>query len=72
MSGTPVLSAVVTCLWMSVALMHAAQAQLAPPTQERDLVAFIAKEQPPLYRLVGRKPVPSTPASTATGRVRPC
>ena len=33
-------------------------ADLAPPTGPRDLVVFVAKEEPRLYRLVGAEPVP--------------
>ncbi len=32
--------------------------QLAPPTEARDVVVFVAKETPHLYRLVGSDPVP--------------
>ncbi len=34
------------------------QAAVAPPTQPRDLVVFIAREKADLYRLVGSQPVP--------------
>lgn len=34
------------------------RAAVAPPTQPRDLVIFIAREKPDLYRLVGSQPVP--------------
>ncbi len=36
----------------------ATYARISPPTQERDLVVFIADEKPSLYRLVGRQPQP--------------
>jgi hypothetical protein len=33
-------------------------APLSPPTGERDLVVFIARNRPELYRLIGQQPVP--------------
>lgn len=34
------------------------RAAVAPPTQPRDLVVFVAREKPDLYRLVGSQPLP--------------
>lgn len=35
-----------------------ADGQIAPPTGPRDLVVFVAREKPDLYRLVGQEPIP--------------
>ena len=58
MKRTFLLFAVTTLTSMGTLSERSAQAQLAPPTEARDLVVFIAKEQPRLYRLIGRKGVP--------------
>ncbi|MBN2134050.1 MAG: hypothetical protein JW741_31390 [Sedimentisphaerales bacterium] len=52
------LWAVTTLASTGTLVERSAQAQPAPPTEARDLVVFIAKEKPHLYRLVGLKPVP--------------
>ena len=41
-----------------IAGVSSARAKVTPPTGERDLVVFIAKYKPNLYRLVGRQPRP--------------
>jgi hypothetical protein len=43
---------------MGASLSTSAQGPLAPPTNVRDLVVFVARETPHLYRLVGSQPVP--------------
>lgn len=35
-----------------------ASGQIGPPTGSRDLVVFVAREKPDLYRLVGHEPIP--------------
>ena len=51
------LSLLIPAFAMALAVVPA-RAKLAPPTGERDLVVFIAKYEPSLYRLVGRQPRP--------------
>lgn len=53
---TPVLLSIVAL--MGPTWTRLAAGQTAPPTGPRDLVAFIAREKPDLYRLVGQEPIP--------------
>jgi len=58
MKHTLLLFAVVALASTGILLERSAHAQPAPPTEARDVVAFIAREKPHLYRLVGQKPAP--------------
>lgn len=52
------LSAIVLASASAEAASAAGAEKLSPPTGERDLVVFVAREKPELYRLVGQQPVP--------------
>jgi hypothetical protein len=54
----PKTSAITTVILTWLVWIGPARAQVRPPTDVRDLVVFVAKEKPDLYRLVGRQPVP--------------
>ncbi|MDI9433461.1 MAG: hypothetical protein QM570_17235 [Planctomycetota bacterium] len=43
---------------MGLSWTRPASGQIGPPTGSRDLVVFVAREKPDLYRLVGQEPIP--------------
>jgi hypothetical protein len=53
------LLSTIVLAWMPGAMLLGAGTESpSPPTGERDLVVFVAREKPELYRLVGRQPAP--------------